>query len=348
MNLRENPAAAELAAGDAHHAAGQLDDAAAAYRRAVALNDRLAEAWWGLGCIDLKRNAYAASARCFATAAALCPDWAEVRHNLGKSLFELGEIEAALAAFIEAARVADSTVRDAALAAIATIIPGCSAADNAAVLHARRARAASRSPAERSPSPISWAPTRADRLRIGYVSSFFDRRNWMKPVIGLLNHHDRARFELHLFCDGPSPGADTGFQPQDRDHIHDVRSAPNDGLAAYIRRADIDILVDLNGYSAEPRLGLYVHHPAPFVLGWFGLYATSGMAEFDFIVGDATVIPAAEERFYSERVLRVPGSYLAFSVNYPTPELVPPPCRTNGRLTFGCLASPRSTKSAGR
>lgn len=339
MNVRENRATAELAAGDAHHAAGELDDAAAAYRRALALDDRLAEAWWGLGCIELAREAYAASAPCFASAAALCPDWAEARHNLGKSLFEIGEIEAALAAFLDAARGAESAVCEAALAAIATIIPGCSAADNAAVLHARQARAALRSPAERSPRPTPGARTPADRLRIGYVSSFFDRRNWMKPVIGVLNHHDRVRFELHLFCDGPSPGADTGFQPHDQDHIHDVRGAPNDGLATYIRRAGIDILVDLNGYSAEPRLGLYAHRPAPFVLGWFGLYATSGMAEFDFIIGDSMVVRDAEEPFYSERVLRVPGSYLAFSVNYPTPELVPPPCRANGWLTFGCLAS---------
>jgi protein O-GlcNAc transferase len=50
------------------------------------------------------------------------------------------------------------------------------------------------------------------------------------------------------------------------------------------------------------------------------------------------VIPAAEERFYTERVLRVSGSYLAFSVLYPVPPVEPPPCLRSGRITFGSLA----------
>jgi predicted O-linked N-acetylglucosamine transferase (SPINDLY family) len=51
------------------------------------------------------------------------------------------------------------------------------------------------------------------------------------------------------------------------------------------------------------------------------------------------VIEPAEERFYSEKILRVPGSYLTFSVDYPVPDVTPPPCVATGAITFGCLAS---------
>ena len=117
------------------------------------------------------------------------------------------------------------------------------------------------------------------------------------------------------------------------------RSASNDRLADYIARCGIDILVDLNGYSHPSRLDLFMRRPAPVIVGWFNMFATTGIDDFDYIVGDDAVIPPDEERFYSERVLRVPGSYLAFNVLYPVPEVTPPPVLATGSLTFGCFCS---------
>ena len=86
----------------------------------------------------------------------------------------------------------------------------------------------------------------------------------------------------------------------------------NADVASLIARSRIDVLVDLNGYSHQARLGLFMKkRPAPVSIGWFNMYATSGIDAFDYIVGDAAVIPPSEEQFYSERVLRVPATYLA-------------------------------------
>jgi protein O-GlcNAc transferase len=90
--------------------------------------------------------------------------------------------------------------------------------------------------------------------------------------------------------------------------------------------------------DAPPALGIFMLRPARKIVGWFNAYATSGIRAFTHIIGDAAVIPSSEERFYTERVLRVSGSYLAFSVLYPVPPVVPPPCLRNGYLTFGCFA----------
>jgi predicted O-linked N-acetylglucosamine transferase (SPINDLY family) len=85
---------------------------------------------------------------------------------------------------------------------------------------------------------------------------------------------------------------------------------------------------------------LFLRRPAPVQLGWFNSFATSGLDCFDGIIGDAAVIPPAEEGFYTERVLRVPGTYLAFEVFHSVPDVAPPPCCSNGGpLTFGALAS---------
>jgi predicted O-linked N-acetylglucosamine transferase (SPINDLY family) len=109
-----------------------------------------------------------------------------------------------------------------------------------------------------------------------------------------------------------------------------------------MERCAIDLLVDLNSYSDMARLPLFNLRPAPVIVAWFNLYATSGLECFDYLIGDGEVIPAQEEPFYTERIQRVPGSYLTFVVNYPVPEVADPPClRKSGKraITFGSLAS---------
>ena len=114
--------------------------------------------------------------------------------------------------------------------------------------------------------------------------------------------------------------------------------SPTQALAQLIEEVQIDILVDLNGYSKPPRLGLFALRAAPVQVAWFNMFATSGLREFDYLVGDRHVIPDQEESFYTEQIVRVPGSYLTFEVGYPVPEISPLPCLAAGFLTFGCLA----------
>ena len=106
-----------------------------------------------------------------------------------------------------------------------------------------------------------------------------------------------------------------------------------------MRRAGIDVLVDLNAYSRPARLPLLAMRPTPVIAAWFNMYGTSAMDGVDYIIGDEIVAPPDEDRHYTETVIRLPLSYLTFVVDYPIPEVQPPPCLENGFLTFGSLAS---------
>ncbi len=103
--------------------------------------------------------------------------------------------------------------------------------------------------------------------------------------------------------------------------------------------SDLDVLVDLNGYSQIDRLPVVALRPAPIVIGWFNYYATSGIPALDYLIGDAEVVDPGEESAYSEKILRVSGSYLTFDVRYPVPDGVAPPVLERGAITFGSLAS---------
>jgi protein O-GlcNAc transferase len=323
--------------GNALQTLGQLTSASAAYERSLHLNPKLSRAWYSAGCAQASRKEYAGAIGCFRSASEIRPEWPPAQHNLGRVLFQLGQVEEALDLFRQAAEKGDPALPQ---SAIAVIIPGSPASDNQAILDARRTWAECQLPTRQTTARRSHHAKTADRqLRIGYVSSFFQDHNWMKPVWGLINHHDRLRFEVHLFSDAPASRIRHGYRVHPHDRFHDTSKLSNEALSQRIEQAEIDLLVDLNGYSAMQRLPLFTMRPAPIVVGWFNIYATTGIAGYDYLIGDDQVIPPEEEKFYCEKIVRVPGSYLTFEVTYLVPPVVDPPCLTKGAITFGALAS---------
>ncbi len=325
---------------DRAHEAGRLDEAVALYRAALTITPHSAEGWYGLGSAAQALGAQGEAAQALARAIACGANAAPVRLALGRAYFALGNVEAAIDQFARIKDTPDAAHRVFGLLNKAVSIPGDPRADNAAILQVRREWARSEA-AGIGAVPATPRRRRAagDKLKVGYISSFFGAPNWMKPVYGVINRHDRTSLELHLFADGEPPSAEAGYRDHDADYVHRIRRASTAELADYIRRIGVDVLVDLNGYSVPGRLGLYLRQPAPAIVGWFNMFATSGMPGYGHIVGDEQVIARREERHYSERVWRVPGSYLAFEVAYPVPDIAPPPCLANGHVTFGCLGS---------
>lgn len=330
-------AAELLGRADEQHMRRNLAEAVALYRCALALDPRLLEAWYGLGCACAAQFAYGDAVAALRRAIALRPDAAGARCNLAEALFQLGEVDEAVAAFMTVAEAGDAELRASALATLACIAPGCPGLDDASILAIRRRWAAEFG---REIRPSGAAPAEPGRkLRIGYVSAFFGARNWMKPVWGVINRHDRSRFEIHLLSDGGDPSEGSGYVDHPEDRIWRIAGLSNAEVARRVRQVGLDVLVDLNGYSRQARLGLFMHQAARLQVAWFNMYATSGLDAFDVLVGDAAVLPVGEERHYCERIVRVPGSYLAFEVRYPVPDVAPPPVLRNGWLTFGCLGS---------
>lgn len=326
-------AAAHELLGEALEYQGQSAAAEASFREALRLQPDRTESYWGLSCALRNQNEFAAAVPPLRRMVELNADDFVGWHNLGTTLHELGRTDDALDALKRSVQLGGFTA-PMSRAAIATIIPGSTRADNAAVLAARRAFAA-----DLPHAPCPAPPGVPDRpVRIGYVSSFFQDRNWMKPVWGVINRHDRERFAVHLFSEGPADAIQHGYRPDPRDHFHDFRGQPNEVVADRIRAAGIDVLVDLNGYSRTTRLPIYAHRPAPVQVAWFNMYATSGVPGLDHLFGDDDVIPPAEEPHYSERITRLPRCYLTYEVTYPVPDVAPPPCVGGGGFTFGCLA----------
>src|SRR5258708_30737793 len=205
----------DIEGADGLDMAGEIDAAADAYRRLIAADQNNFAAWHGLGGVRLRARAYGEASDALHQALRLRPDDLGAWGLLAELLFKLGDVERAIDAYRRVA--AEPSMRAVAEENLAIIMPGSASAANADVFAARcawrRRLAAGVSPGERPELPSS-----VGKVRIGYGSAFFDSANWMKPVYGVINRHDRDRFEVHLVSLGGDPSAAAGYV----DHAHDV------------------------------------------------------------------------------------------------------------------------------
>ena len=330
--LPEDPVVHELL-GEALARSGEPDPALASYRKALALGRRTRRVLFCCGDLLSIRGEFAHADEAFRHGMEIPGDLPPPWHNWGRARFELGDVSGAADAFRQSlAQGVEVSLRD-----LALILPGDPTARPAEILATRRRFAESVAlPAD------GWAPApRAGaKIRVGYLSSFFAKANYMKPVYALLAEHDPGRVEVELFHDGPE--AAELRQRTDAtavEVVHEVKGMPNPDLVDIIRGRQLDVLVDLNAYSAMHRLPIYTLRLARLTVGWFNHYATSGLPGIDVIVGDARTVDPSEESNYSERVVRLTHSYLSFRVDHPAPDVVPPPCLDRGAITFGSLCS---------
>ncbi len=334
--LPTDPAVLERLAAEFHQR-GQLLPALRVYDRLIDLGAATAATWSATGKALTELGEFAQAVGAYEQSLRCQPNNPEAHHDLGRVLYKLGDVDRAADHLEQAAGQCDLIQP---WQSLATIIPGCPGARPERILDVRkmfaRRLAAETGTLESERRPVV---TRGSRLRVGYLSAHFHLPHYMKPVWGLINEHDRNALEVQLFCDNAAAAGLPGYTRHPGDRVHDTADLSNGELSEVIRASGVQILVDLSAYSVPQRLPLFTQHVAPVTIAWFNAFATSGLPGFDYLVGDEQVVHHGEERFFTEKILRLPMSYLTFEVAHPAPPMVAPPCLQNGYVTFGSLVS---------
>jgi predicted O-linked N-acetylglucosamine transferase (SPINDLY family) len=91
----------------------------------------------------------------------------------------------------------------------------------------------------------------------------------------------------------------------------DIRRLGDLRVAQLVREKNVDVLVNLNGYFGEPRLGVFAYRPCPVQVNYLGFPGTIGVDYIDYLVADRIVIPEASRRHYAEKIVYLPDSYQA-------------------------------------
>jgi protein O-GlcNAc transferase len=94
------------------------------------------------------------------------------------------------------------------------------------------------------------------------------------------------------------------------DRFVDVRGKTDLQIASLSRDLEIDIAVDLKGFTHSSWAGIFAHRAAPIQVSYLGYPGTMAAPFMDYLVADATLIPPEARAHYTEKVVYLPGSYL--------------------------------------
>lgn len=160
--------------------------------------------------------------------------------------------------------------------------------------------------------PRIEAPIRPakSRIRLGYISPDFRAHPGAMLVAELIEAHDRSRFEVFVYS--LAPPDNSVFRKRiirGSDHFIDLRSDSIGAGASKIFEDEIDILVDISGYSQHSRTEILAAHPASIQVNYLGFPGTMGADFIDYILVDDFIVPRDQQNYFSERLVHLPGCY---------------------------------------
>ena len=328
---------------DAHHnlgailqELGKLDEAAVSCRQAVTLKPELAEAHSNLGVALKKLGRLTEAEACCRQALALKPDFVEAHHNLALTLQELGRLTEADAACRQAIALKPDDAE-----AFTSLLFGMNYVEKFSI--EQRLEEAKRfglrmSQKAASAKFSSWKCLGApNKLRIGFVSGDLRAHPVGYFLEGLLSNIDASKFELIAYSTQFAEDALTQKIKPFFKHWRPLFGKNDEAAAKLIHEDAPHILIDLAGHTAHNRLPVFAYKPAPIQVSWLGYFATTGLPEMDYILGDRHVTPDSEAHHFSEQIWRLPETYLCFTPPQYEIEVKPLPALVNGFMTFGCF-----------
>ena len=317
---------------------GLLEEAVASYQRALELRPDYAEAYNNMGNAMQELGRFDDAMNCYQRAIEIKPDYAEVHNNLGNTLKQLGRLEDAVASHRQALQINP----DLAYAQSNLIFAHNYLADMPADRLLSQALRFGEWAARRASPYHQWSnvPDPVKCLRVGLVSGDF--RNhvvsyFLEGVVTALAKGAPARIELFAYSNH-----------EDFDAVSErikamcrgwsvVAGVSDPVLAESIRGDRIDILIDLSGHTAYNRLPMFACKPAPVQVSWLGYFATTGVAQIDYLIADPLTLPPNQEVHFTEAIWRLPETRLCFTPPDLDVAVSALPALARGRVTFACF-----------
>jgi predicted O-linked N-acetylglucosamine transferase (SPINDLY family) len=329
---------AHVAAGYVLDETGHADAAVESYERALALRPDYAEVHSNLGVAHRKAGRFQQALQCYLRALELDATRADTHMNLGNLLRDLGRLEEAEASYRHALELQpDHLDAFSGLLGLHNYRTTLSPAELLAEARLFGEIAA------RSARPYrQWkGSTDEDRcLRIGLVSGDLRQHPvgyFLENVLSSLARQAQGRLSLHAY---PSFRCDDATAQRLRSHSASwtlIEGRRDQEVAAKIHDDAIDILIDLSGHTAHSRLPMFCWRPSPVAVSWLGYFATTGVAEIDYLIADPLTLPAALEENFTEKIWRLPQTRLCFTPPMVDVDVSPLPSAGGSPFTFGCF-----------
>ncbi len=325
---------------------GRADEAIDAYRRGVSPEPGFAVAYSNFGNALQQRARTQEAMPALEMAIRLDPNLPDARNNYGNALKDLARLDEACEQYRIAVRIRPETALFGSNLVYAMWFrQQCDPAEILAESRAWAAFHAEPLTAAAPPLPNDRNPDR--KMRVGLVSPDFRFHPVGRLIQPLVQHYDRSRMEVVLFSGVVRADPLTQDMYANATAVVDTRGMGDEQLAAAVRAAGVDVLVDLQLHMSGTRLKAFALRPAPVEVTYLGYCATSGMTGMDYVLTDRTLDPwdgpdpdgGAPSPVHSERLLHLDSCYWCYGEPPNLPEPNPLPALANGAVTFGSLNS---------
>jgi len=149
-----------------------------------------------------------------------------------------------------------------------------------------------------------------NKIRLGYYSADFHNHATAYLMINFFELHDKNQFEIYAFSFGFSEEGEMRSRIKNAfDEFIEISHLSDESVAKLSRDLEIDIAIDLKGFTKDSRTGVFSCRAAPIQVNYLGYPGTMGANYIDYIIGDKTLIPSNSQEFYSEKVIYLPNSY---------------------------------------
>ena len=366
LKLRPNRASVWAVAASVQRQLGRASTAEAHLRRALQIDPGHTDALNDLAVLLMSSSRLEEAERCLREALRIDPEYVPAHSNLGIVLGSLGRFAEAEQSLLRALALkpdlahahgelatvylaqGDHARAEAALRRALEIDPGAPwVRSNLLMAHnysERQTPAAALEEARdygrlvtASAGPFdSWTHGAAEgRLRVGFVSPDLREHVVAYFLESMLPHLASRGIEVYAY---PTIGIADRMTEKLRAHCAGwyYLHGDNDAAAAKrIHRHGIDVLVDLSGHTGQNRLPVFAFRPAPVQVSWLGYFATTGVAEIDYLLADPVSVPPEHEAHFSETVWRLPHTRLCFTPPEENVAVGPLPAASRGHLTLG-------------
>ncbi len=314
---------------------GFLDEAKKFFENASIINPKDALAFNNLGIVYQRIHNFDDSVKCFEKAISINPSYIDAFSNFGNVLTDMGSFDKALTNYQHAyelnssvdyllgniihtkmhlciwddfsrqlkeleVQVNDNLKRVDAFSFMAL-------SDNPRLLQkVSKLYAKGKFPKSNTLPDISQHP-KHNKIRVGYFSGDFREHPVSTLTAGLYESHNRKAFEVHAFSFGPDTNDKMNLRIKSGvDHFHDVQTMSHKDIALLARSLEIDIAVDLGGFTASGKTDIFAMSAAPIQLSYIGFLGTMGAPYYDYLIADPITIPKESQRYYTEKIAYLP------------------------------------------
>jgi predicted O-linked N-acetylglucosamine transferase (SPINDLY family) len=281
----------------------KLEEAILTYQKAIALNPHSAEAFSNLGNIFNKQKKLTDAIACYEKALALKPQSAEALGSLfhaRQHCCDWTDFQLSQQKVVQAVNAGQEGYKPLSFLAVSD---SGQAQKQCALTFAKK----NYPTAKQTPQKSNYQHS---KICIAYVSADFREHAVSILMAELFELHDKNRFEVFAISLQPETTTSLGQRVKNAfTQFIDVTDKSDVEVAQLIESLEIDIAVDLMGFTANSRTAIFAYRPAPIQINYLGYPGTMGVDYMDYIVADAYLIPPGLQHYYSEKIIYLPDCF---------------------------------------